>query len=111
MDFPGFIQRFPGLETPFAKEDVTIRALGSDDGMVAFFHFHRDVLLPPHSHLGQWGTVIEGEIELTIGDQTRVYRVGQSYDIPAGVEHSARIKAGAKVIDVFEEGDRYPLTR
>jgi len=32
-----------------------------------------------------------------------------SYSIPAGVEHGALIKAGTKVIDVFEEADRYPI--
>lgn len=111
MDFPEFILRFPGLETAFSEEDVTIRAIASDDGLVAFFHFHKDGALPPHSHLGQWGTVLEGEIELTIGDQTRTYRRGDSYDIPAGVVHSAVVKAGFKAIDVFEEGDRYPLKR
>lgn len=111
MDFPDFIQRFPGLETPFDENDVTVRAIGSEDGLVMFLNFHRDFVLPPHSHLGQWGTVLEGEMELTIGDDTHVYRTGDTYNIPAGVVHSARVKAGAKVIDVFEEGDRYPLKR
>jgi quercetin dioxygenase-like cupin family protein len=111
MEFPAFIQRFPGLETAFSEDDVTIRAIGSQDGLVVFFHFHKDAVLPPHSHLGQWGTVLEGEIELTIGAETRTYRAGDTYDIPAGVVHSGVIKAGAKAIDVFEEGDRYPLKR
>ncbi|WP_319823790.1 cupin domain-containing protein [Thalassovita sp.] len=111
MEYAEFIQRLPSLETAFTEEDVTIRAIASDDGLVAFFHFHKDTILPPHSHLGQWGTVLEGEITLTIGDDTRTYRKGDTYDIPAGVVHSATIKAGAKAIDVFEEGDRYPLKR
>jgi quercetin dioxygenase-like cupin family protein len=110
-DFAEFIRRFPSLETAFSEEDVTIRAIASEDGLVAFFQFHKDAVLPPHSHLGQWGTVIEGEIELTIGDETRTYRKGDTYDIPAGVVHSGVIKAGAMAIDVFEEGDRYPLKR
>lgn len=111
MSFAAFIDRFPSLETAFSEDVVTIRAIASDDGLVAFFHFHEDAVLPPHSHLGQWGSVIEGEIELTIGDETRVYRPGKPYDIPAGVVHSGVIKAGTKAIDVFEEGDRYPLKR
>jgi quercetin dioxygenase-like cupin family protein len=111
MDYPDFIQRLPSLETPFSEDQVTIRAMASGDGMVVFFDFHKDVDLPAHAHLGQCGTVLEGEIELTIGDDTRVYRPGETYDIPAGTMHSARIKAGAKVVDVFEEGDRYPLKR
>lgn len=62
-----------------------------------------------HSHGAQWGTVVEGEITFTIGDQTRVYRPGDSYSIPAGVLHGARITAGTRVIDVFQEADRYPI--
>jgi len=111
MEYPDFIRRFPSLDTPFPEETVSIRTIASEDGMVVFFEFHKDFDLPPHSHLGQWGSVFEGEIELTIGDDTRVYRKGDSYNIPAGTMHSARIKAGAKLMDVFEEGDRYPLKR
>ena len=65
--------------------------------------------LPPHAHGAQWGTVIAGEIELTIGQETAIRGPGDSYSIPAGVTHSARIKAGTRVIDVFEEADRYAL--
>lgn len=111
MEYADFIQRLPGLETAFSEEDVTIRAIASEDGMVAFFHFHKDTVLPPHSHLGQWGTVLEGELELTIGGETRTYLRGDTYNIPPNVVHSGRIKAGLKAIDVFEEGNRYPLKR
>ena len=72
-------------------------------------HFLTDFDLPPHAHKAQWGTVIEGEAELTIAGETRVYRPGETYNIPDGAEHSARLKAGTQVIDVFEEADRYPL--
>lgn len=50
---------------------------------------------------------MEGEIEFTIGGVTRIYGPGDSYMIPAGVEHGAKIKAGTRAIDVFEEPDRY----
>ena len=83
----------------------------SDDGLVAFFTFLKDMELPPHSHGAQWGTVVEGQIEFTIGGETKIYRPGDSYSIPAGVEHGALIKAGTRVIDVFEEADRYSIRR
>mgnify|MGYP001138721532 CR=1 FL=1 len=81
----------------------------SDAGLVAFFTFPKDMELPMYSHGAQWGTAVEGEIELTIGGETKVYRAGDSYSIPAGVEDGAMIKAGTRVIDVFEEADRYKL--
>ena len=46
---------------------------------------------------------------MTIGGDTREYRAGDSYNIPAGVEHGGIITAGSKIIDIFEENDRYPI--
>ncbi len=109
MQFPEFIRKFPGLEIPFPAEVVTTHAIRSDAGLVVFFDFLQDMILPPHSHLAQWGTVLSGEIEFTIGGETRTMGPGAMYDIPAGVEHGAVIKAGTKVIDVFEEAERYPI--
>lgn len=111
MGFPGFIQGFPGLDIAFPADVVQAHAVQSPDGLVVFFTFLQDIDLPVHAHGAQWGTVIEGELELTIGDTTAIRRPGDSYDIPSGTMHSARIKAGTRVIDVFEEADRYPLVR
>ncbi|MGR3344500.1 MAG: cupin domain-containing protein [Paracoccaceae bacterium] len=109
MKYPDFIKSFPGLDVPFPDDVVQIHAIRSDRGLVVFFDFLQDMVLPAHSHGAQWGTVIAGEIELTIGDVTKTYRPGDTYDIGSGVVHRARIPAGAKVIDVFEEPDRYLL--
>ena len=109
MFYPDFIQSFPALDVPFPDDVVQTNVIRSDHGLVAFFTFIQDMELPAHAHGAQWGTVIEGEIELTIGGVTKTYRPGDSYDIPEGVEHGARIKAGTRVIDVFAEADRYPI--
>ncbi|MGR3321085.1 MAG: cupin domain-containing protein [Pseudooceanicola sp.] len=109
MPFPDFIEAFPSIDVPFPDDVVRTSVVRSDDGLVAFFTFLKDMELPPHSHGAQWGTVVEGEIEFTIGGETRVYRPGDSYSIPAGVEHGAQIRAGTRVIDVFAEADRYAI--
>jgi quercetin dioxygenase-like cupin family protein len=100
---------FPGLDVPFPEEVVRTAAIRSDHGLVVFFTFLKDMTLPVHAHGAQWGTVVEGEIVFTIGGETRTFRPGDSYSIPAGAEHGARIAAGTRVIDVFAEADRYPL--
>ena len=107
MPFPDFILSFPGIDVPFPEDVVHTSAIRSDAGLVAFFSFRKDMILPMHSHGAQWGSVLEGEIEFTIGGVTRTYGPGDSYMIPAGVEHGAKIKAGTRAIDVFEEPDRY----
>jgi len=109
--FPDFINALPGLDIPFPADVVQARAVGSLEGLVVFFTFLQDMDLPAHAHGAQWGTVIAGEIELTIGEDTAIHRPGDSYTIPAGMIHSARIKAGTRVIDVFEEAQRYNLIR
>jgi quercetin dioxygenase-like cupin family protein len=109
MTYPDFIDAFPSIDVPFPDDVVRTSVVRSDDGLVVFFNFLKDMKLPLHAHGAQWGTVLEGEIEFTIGGVTRIYRPGDSYTIPAGVEHGAMIKAGTRVIDVFEEVDRYPI--
>lgn len=109
MRYPNFIDALPSLDLPFPEDVAQSSVIASEHGLAAFFTFLKDMELPPHSHGAQWGTVIEGEVELTIGGETRTYRPGDSYTIPAGVEHGGMIKAGTRVIDVFEEADRYPI--
>jgi len=109
MPFPAFIAGLPAIAVPFPDDVVRTAAVRSDGALVVFFTFLKDMVLPMHSHGAQWGSVIEGEILLTIGGDTRTYGPGHSYMIPAGVEHGAQIKAGTRVIDVFAEADRYPL--
>jgi quercetin dioxygenase-like cupin family protein len=109
MPLPSFFDAMPALDAPFPDSIVSSHAIRSEAGLVVFFRFHQDFEVPPHSHGAQWGTVVEGEIALTIGGESRSYRPGDTYEIPAGVEHGARIKAGSLVIDVFAEPDRYPL--
>jgi quercetin dioxygenase-like cupin family protein len=109
MPFPAFISALPGIAVPFPTDVVQTAAVRSDGALVVFFTFVKDMTLPMHSHGAQWGTLVEGEIIFTIGGETRTYGPGDSYSIPAGVEHGAIIRAGTRVIDVFEEADRYPL--
>jgi quercetin dioxygenase-like cupin family protein len=109
MPYADFMHAFPKIDVPFPEDVVQTAVIRSDAGLVAFFTFLKELDLPPHSHGAQWGTVIDGEIEFTIGGETKTYRPGDSYSIPAGVEHGAIIRAGTRVIDVFEEADRYDL--
>lgn len=109
MELPEMITRLPEAELPFPSSSVKASVLQSDNGQLVFFQILKDVELPAHSHKGQWGTVLEGQVELTIGGETRKHGPGSSYYIPAGVVHGAKIPAGAKIIEFFEEPDRYRL--
>lgn len=109
MDYPDFMRAFPSLDVPFSDEAVSTNVIRSDRGLVVWFTVHKDLVVPEHSHGPQWGALFSGEIELTVGGQTRHCRPGDTWDIPAGVPHSAVLRAGARLMDVFAEPDRYPL--
>ena len=59
----------------------------------------------------QWGVVLEGRLEFTIGGETKHYGPGDTYFIPAGVAHSAVIHPGYVGIDVFADANRYAARR
>ena len=74
---------------------------------VAFFEIEPIGIVPPHCHNAQYGFVIEGEMLLTIGDETKLYKKGDSYYIPEGVIHSAEFKTFCRIMDFFAESARY----
>jgi quercetin dioxygenase-like cupin family protein len=109
MKLPAFIDALPALDTPIPESKVSTRAVQSDRGLVAFFTFHEDFELPPHSHKAQWGMVIAGEAVFTIGGKTTRFGPGECYNIPSGVEHSGSFAKGTVCVDAWEEPDRYAL--
>jgi len=109
MQLPAMITRLPEADLPFPSSALKTSVLQSHNGQLVFFQIHKDIEIPPHSHKGQWGIVLEGELEMTIGGKTRKYRPGDTYYIPEGVVHSAKVPAGCKAIDFFEEPDRYKV--
>ena len=103
--FPELFRRLPEADVPFHGVDV--RLLRGPTGSAIFLEAKEDMTVPEHRHGAQWGIVVEGELNLTIGPETRVRRKGDEYHIPAGVPHAAVLKKGTRVIDVFDDPDRY----
>ena len=103
--FPSWSEDLPEVDTPFTGLEG--RVISGPDGQAVFFRAAEDFEVPPHSHGAQWGIVVTGKLELTIGEDSGVYLPGDTYSIPAGETHSARLEAGTHVIDVFREPDRY----
>jgi quercetin dioxygenase-like cupin family protein len=93
------------VDTPF--EGVRGWLSQGPSHQVVFFDIDPIGVVAPHSHGKQWGVVLGGRMELTIGADTRVYGPGESYHIPAGVVHSARFLTQVQVIDFFADVNRY----
>ena len=61
------------------------------------------------SHDAAATVVQDGEIELTVDGKKRTLRKGDTYFIPRGVKHSARIRRGYKDLTLFDQKDRYKV--
>jgi quercetin dioxygenase-like cupin family protein len=57
---------------------------------------------PAHDHpFDQCGVVIEGEIEMSVGEEKKLLRPMETYFIPAGVKHNWKtVGLTAKILDV-----------
>lgn len=75
------------------------RTMGmTDEVMLCEFFIEAGTQVEPHSHMNdQVGYVLFGQLEMTIGDETRILNPGDSYAIPGGIQH--HVKA---IIDSLE---------
>ena len=106
-EFPAFVRSLPEADLP--SGGLRGWLLQSESGQVVFGESISNVELtiPEHSHGDQWGIVVDGRIELTIGGRTQTYGRGDTYFIPARTPHQARIYPGLRAIDYFADRDRY----
>lgn len=103
--FADWIGDLPEVDTPFTGLEG--RMIHGPNGQTVFFHAAEEVEVPPHSHGGQWGVVVWGRLHLTVEGETNIHEPGETYDIRSGQEHAALLETGTRVIDVFQDPDRY----
>jgi quercetin dioxygenase-like cupin family protein len=103
--FPDFIRELPEPDSPLAG--LRARMLQSARAMAMFYELPDGVAVPEHAHGAQWGVVLEGRVDFTIGGETQTFERGDTFSIPDGVPHSAVIHPGYVGIDVFADADRY----
>ena len=103
--FPEMIEKLPDVD--LAIPGVKAKLFQGSKMQAVFFTMEGPADIPAHHHQAQWGVILEGEVEMTIDGQTRVFRRGDSYTIPAGAVHSARVLSPMKALDIFNEPQRY----
>ena len=103
--FPGPIHKLPEADAPFPG--ITMRLLQGPTASATFVEAREEARVPEHAHGAQWGIVVDGELLLKIGGETRILRRGDEYFVPPGIRHAATLKAGSRVIDFFDVPDRY----
>ncbi len=105
MDFPKMITDLPRADIPFKGVKGWIHQ--GENQQIVFMDIDPIGEVSEHTHGDQFGVVLDGEMTLTIGGESKLYKKGDSYVIPAGVPHSAVFHSQVKVIDFFNEKERY----
>jgi len=103
--YPDMLRNLPQADIPF--KGIKAWLLQANTTQAVFFDIGPGCEVPPHCHCAQWGMVIEGEMTLTIGGETKTYKKGDWYYIPEGVEHGAKFRSRVFVLDVFDDPGRY----
>lgn len=86
-----------------AMPGITLRTFWGDQMLFSHVTLAPNSIVPRHSHPHeQGGIVVQGAMELTIGDETRMLTVGDMYIAPGGVEHSVIAgPEGCIALDIF----------
>jgi quercetin dioxygenase-like cupin family protein len=103
--FADFIRALPMVDRPVVPLNGWL--LQGEQAVAMFYELPDGADLPEHAHGAQWGVILEGRVDFTIGGETATYGPGDTYSIPAGVHHSAFMHPGTVGIDVFADADRY----
>jgi quercetin dioxygenase-like cupin family protein len=78
------------------------RYVHTKNSTIGFVEIEKGAILPEHSHFHEQTTqVIEGELEMTIGGETKVLKPGMFTIIRSNVPHSAVALTYCMVTDTF----------
>ena len=85
---------------------VKMRSAHLSNTMLTYFELESGAIMPSHKHPHEQVTlVIEGEMELTVGGETRILKRGDGATVPPNVEHKALILSQrVKAVDAW-----YPI--
>jgi len=78
------------------------RMVHGEKSTLAFWEFRKGSVLEQHRHPQEQIThILEGELEMKIGDRIYFFTPGKVCVIPSDMPHSAIAHTDCKVIDVF----------
>ncbi len=82
---------------------IRLTDLGGGDRLNALhWQSPAGTLSPPHAHPEeQFGYLLSGSVEVTIGEEKELLQAGDCYFIPGGTPHQFRMLEDSVVIDIF----------
>jgi quercetin dioxygenase-like cupin family protein len=103
----------PELSSPFRSwngvdghefyEGVLLRAIGGEQVLLCLVRYDSGKRVPRHSHpeAEQVIAITDGELTVTIGDETRVLRAGDVAVMNPGLEHELYSENGAEFFEAL----------
>ncbi|WP_445458137.1 cupin domain-containing protein [Flavobacterium sp. HNIBRBA15423] len=91
------------MEWEVVDDKIQRQIVGFDDKiMMVNVHFDKDGIGVMHNHPHTQVTYIaEGKFEVTIGDETKIIKKGDSFFVPSNVMHGVVCVEEGMLIDVF----------
>ncbi|MFB7906538.1 cupin domain-containing protein [Kitasatospora sp. NPDC056076] len=106
--WPAWVSRLP--QAKVRMPGAVARIVGDGQGQTVLWSFPEGGSVPAHRHGPQLGIVVTGAVHLERGGERRTVRAGESFEIPDGQSHGARVDGGTTVIEVYwEKGRHEPL--
>jgi quercetin dioxygenase-like cupin family protein len=102
-DAPPRFVRVEDLDPLVVIPGLEFRPVTTDSVMTNFVRFEPDAVAPAHHHAEQQiAIILSGELEFTVGGETRVLHAGDCVVIPPNVEHGGVAgPQGCEALDVF----------
>jgi len=95
------VKKEDAVSKQFLGVDFIVLSIGKDTMVTKMLYKPTDNV-PFHKHSNeQSGYIISGKYKLKFGGQEYLLSVGDTYSIPADIEHSLEIIEAGEVIDVF----------
>ena len=96
-------QNWEGREELSLFPKVTLQSFGGDQVLLCRVRYEPGAEVPRHSHehTEQLMWILEGSLEMTIGDETREVHAGDVVAVNRGVEHSLRSEEGCAFLEAL----------
>jgi quercetin dioxygenase-like cupin family protein len=85
-NLPQIIKALPKVKTP--TDSIKGHLLQGISNQAVIFEAKAGTQIPVHTHAAEWGIVVEGEFEITIGNEKTIYRKGDTFYISENTPHS-----------------------
>ena len=99
----GYFIEWGGLSAKAIAPGAQLRVAWGEKIMLSHVELSPGGKVPLHSHPHEQGGIcLEGAMEFTIGDETRIIKRGEGWMIPGGVTHAVRaLEQGTVALDIF----------